>query len=41
VRKIPIDVDDLVVWCRQRDRRLDAAARAAYVMYLLEREIRA
>ncbi len=41
VRKVPIDVDDLAVWCHQRERRLDGAARAAFVTHLLEQEQRA
>lgn len=38
VRKVPIDVEALAVWCREGGRRLDGAARAAYVTHLLERE---
>lgn len=38
IRKIPIDVEALAAWCRQEGRRLDGAARAAYVTHLLERE---
>ena len=36
VRKVPIDVEALVVWCRHHGRQLDSAARAAYVTHLLE-----
>ena len=34
VRKVPIDIDALVSWCRERHRRIDSAARAEYVTYL-------
>jgi hypothetical protein len=34
IRKVPIDIDALVSWCRERNRRIDSAARAEYVTYL-------
>ena len=37
IRKVPIDIDALVVWCRERGRALDSAARAEYVSDLLQR----
>jgi hypothetical protein len=36
IRKVTIDVDALVVWCRERRCRVDSAARAEYVTYLLQ-----
>jgi hypothetical protein len=36
IRKVTIDVDALVVWCRERHCRVDSAARAEYVTYLLQ-----
>lgn len=36
IRKVPIDIEALVSWCRGRDRRIDSAARAEYVTYLLQ-----
>ena len=36
IRKVPIDVDALVAWCRGRRCRIDSAARAEYVTYLLQ-----
>jgi hypothetical protein len=36
VRKVSVDVETLVAWCRERGRRVDAAARADYVIVLLE-----
>ena len=36
IRKVPIDVDALVAWCRERRCRIDSAARAEYVTYLLQ-----
>jgi hypothetical protein len=36
IRKVPIDVDALAVWCRHQDRRLDSEARAAYVTHVLQ-----
>jgi hypothetical protein len=35
VRKVMIDVDLFVSWCRGRGRRIDSAARADYVSSLL------
>jgi hypothetical protein len=37
VRKVPIDVEALAVWCAHHNRQLDGAARAAYVTHLLQR----
>jgi hypothetical protein len=36
VRKVMVDVETLVAWCRARDRSVDGAARADYVTTLLE-----
>lgn len=36
VRKVPIDVEALAVWCHAHGRPLDHAARAEYVSYLLQ-----
>ena len=36
IRRVPIDVDALVCWCRERHCRIDSAARAEYVTYLLQ-----
>src|SRR5438105_13204638 len=36
IRKVPIDVDALVAWCRGRRCRIDSAARVEYVTYLLQ-----
>ena len=36
IRKVPIEVDALVSWCRERHCRIDSAARAEYVTYLLQ-----
>jgi hypothetical protein len=36
VRKVMVDVDTLVAWCRARGRRVDGAARADYVVALLK-----
>ena len=36
VRKVMVDVDTFVAWCRGRRRRADAAARADYVIALLK-----
>jgi hypothetical protein len=35
VRKVPIDIDALLSWCRSRSRPLDGAARAQSVVHLL------
>ncbi len=37
IQKVPIDVEALVDWCRERNRRIDSAARAEYTTYLLQR----
>jgi hypothetical protein len=36
VRKVMVDVETLVAWCRGHGRRIDAAARADYVIALLK-----
>jgi len=36
VRKVMVDVETFVAWCRGRGRRIDGAARAEYVTALLE-----
>src|ERR1700683_4250935 len=36
VRKVPIDIEALLAWCRERGRALDSAARAEYVTDLLQ-----
>ncbi|HTW39187.1 MAG TPA: BrnT family toxin [Steroidobacteraceae bacterium] len=38
VQKVPVDIDALVAWCRERSRRVDSVARAEYVTYLLQRD---
>ena len=38
VRKVDVDVDDLVTWCRLKQRPLNGAARAAYALALLQDE---
>jgi len=35
VRKVPIDTEALIVWCRESGRRIDGAARAGYVTHLM------
>ena len=35
VRKVMVDVEMFVAWCRGRGRRIDSAARAEYVVALL------
>jgi len=35
-RKVPIDINALVTWCRQNNRRIDSAARADFVTHLLQ-----
>jgi hypothetical protein len=35
IRKVPINIEALVAWCRERKCRIDMAARAEYVSYLL------
>jgi len=37
VRKVPVDIDAVVAWCRKRGRRFDSAARSEYVAQLLRR----
>jgi CHASE3 domain sensor protein len=37
VRKVPIDLEALLAWCRAQDRPLDSAARAEYVTHLLQK----
>jgi hypothetical protein len=36
VRKVPIDTEALIVWCRESGRRIDGAARADYVTHLMQ-----
>jgi hypothetical protein len=36
VRKVMVDVETLVAWCRGRGRSIDSAARADYVIALLK-----
>jgi hypothetical protein len=36
IRKVQIDVDALVTWCRESQRRVDSAARADFVVHLLQ-----
>ena len=36
VRKVRVDVETFVTWCRGRGRRVDSAARADYVIALLK-----
>ena len=35
IRKVPINIEALIAWCRERKRRIDMAARSEYVSYLL------
>jgi hypothetical protein len=35
IRKVPIDIEALIAWCRERKYRIDMAARSEYVSYLL------
>jgi len=35
IRKVPIDIEALIAWCRERKCRIDMAARSEYVSYLL------
>ena len=35
IRKVPIDIEALFAWCRERKCRIDMVARAEYVSYLL------
>lgn len=36
IRKVPLDIDALVVWCRENHRQVDSAARADFVAHLLQ-----
>src|SRR5258708_1305645 len=36
IRKVPIDVEALAVWCAYHNRKVDGAARAEYVTHLLQ-----
>jgi uncharacterized DUF497 family protein len=36
IHKVSIDIEALVAWCRERNRRIDSNARAEYVTYLLQ-----
>ena len=36
VRKVMVDVETLVAWCRRRGRRIDGTGRADYVIALLK-----
>lgn len=38
IRKVPVDIDALLAWCRERNRRNDSEARAEYVSQLLREE---
>jgi len=38
VQKIPINIEALVTWCRERKCRIDMAARSEYVSYLLRQQ---
>jgi hypothetical protein len=35
VRKVPINIEALIAWCRERKCHIDMAARSEYVSYLL------
>jgi hypothetical protein len=35
IRKVPIDIEALIAWCRERKCRIDMAARSEHVSYLL------
>jgi hypothetical protein len=35
VQKVPINIEALIAWCRERKCRIDMAARSEYVSYLL------
>jgi hypothetical protein len=35
IRKVPINIEALIAWCRERKCRIDMAARSEYVSYLL------
>jgi len=34
--KVPVDVSELVSWCRQRRKRINAAARAEYILEMMQ-----
>jgi hypothetical protein len=36
IRKVLIDIDALVTWCRENHRRIDSAARSDFVIHLLQ-----
>jgi len=35
IQKVPINIEALIAWCRERKCRVDMAARSEYVSYLL------
>ena len=35
IQKVPINIETLIAWCRERKCRIDMAARTEYVSYLL------
>jgi hypothetical protein len=35
IQKVPINIEALIAWCRERKRRIDMAARSEYVSHLL------
>ena len=35
IRKVPINIESLVTWCRERKCRIDMASRSEYVSYQL------
>jgi hypothetical protein len=37
--KVPIDVEQLLQWCQQQGRTVDAHARAEYAAELLEQQL--
>jgi hypothetical protein len=39
VRRIPIDLDALVAWCRARNKPVDGPARAEYTSFMLRDEM--
>lgn len=41
VERVPLDIDSLIAWCRERNRSIDSAARAEYVTSLLQQDERA
>ena len=40
IRKVPINIEALVAWCRERGCRIDMAARAEYVSCLLREGVK-